>query len=122
MADTLMTHFIAGYPTADESLKVGKALIAGGASYLEMQIPYSDPTADGPVIAAACDKALEGGFRVDQAFDLCRELTGGEEAVPRFSYELRGHRVQCGGGGLCGAGERGGRFGTHYSRPGSRQR
>ena len=90
MADTLMTHFIAGYPTVDESLKVGKALIAGGASYLEMQIPYSDPTADGPVIAAACDKALEGGFRVVQAFDLCRQLTGGEGAVPVFLMSYGG--------------------------------
>ncbi len=90
MADTLMTHFIAGYPTVVESLKVGKALIAGGASYLEMQIPYSDPTADGPVIAAACDKALEAGFRVDRAFEMCRELTAGEGSVPLFLMSYGG--------------------------------
>ncbi len=90
MADTLMTHFIAGYPTVEESLKVGKALMAGGASYLEMQIPYSDPTADGPVIAAACDKALANGFRVDRAFELCRELTSVEGAVPLFLMSYGG--------------------------------
>ncbi len=90
MADTLMTHFIAGYPTVEDSLKIGRALIAGGASYLEMQIPYSDPTADGPVIAAACDKALEGGFRVEQAFDICRELTTGGEGVPVFLMSYGG--------------------------------
>ena len=90
MTDIIMTHFIAGYPTVSESLKVGKALIAGGASYLEMQIPYSDPTADGPVIAAACDKALEAGFRVAEAFDLCRELTSAEGAVPLFLMSYGG--------------------------------
>ncbi|MDC7221798.1 MAG: tryptophan synthase subunit alpha [Spirochaetales bacterium] len=90
MADTLMTHFIAGYPSVEESLKVGKALVAGGASYLEMQIPYSDPTADGPVIAAACDEALAAGFKVDRAFDMCRELTSLEGAVPVFLMSYGG--------------------------------
>ena len=90
MAQTLMTHFIAGYPTVEESLNVGKSLINGGASYLEMQIPYSDPTADGPVIAAACDKALDEGFRVDQAFEMCRELTAYNSSVPVFLMSYGG--------------------------------
>jgi tryptophan synthase alpha chain len=90
MADTLMTHFIAGYPSVEESLKIGKALIAGGASYLEMQIPYSDPAADGPVIAAACDKALSAGFKVDRAFEMCRELTSQADGVPLFLMSYGG--------------------------------
>ena len=46
----VITHFIAGYPSYDISLDVARGLIAGGAFALEMQIPFSDPSADGPVI------------------------------------------------------------------------
>lgn len=88
--NSVMTHFIAGYPSVKESLDIGKALINGGASYLEMQIPYSDPTADGPVIAAACQKALTAGFLVDEAFAICRELTGLENAVPLYLMSYGG--------------------------------
>ena len=90
MKNKIMTHFVSGYPTIEQSLEIGKILIEGGASYLEMQIPYSDPTADGPVIAAACDKALAGGFRVDRAFNMCRELTGLENAVPLYLMSYGG--------------------------------
>ncbi len=70
----LVTHFIAGYPTLESSFETAKGLIAGGAYALEMQIPFSDPSADGPVIESACRKSLEAGFRVAEGFELVERI------------------------------------------------
>jgi len=55
----LMTHVIYGYPSIDESLQMMKVLLDKGVSILEVQFPFSDPVADGPVITNACHVALE---------------------------------------------------------------
>ncbi len=73
MAD-IVSHFIAGYPTLEGSYETACGLAEGGAAYLEMQIPFSDPSADGPVIENACREALAGGFKVDQAFPLMERI------------------------------------------------
>ena len=70
----LVTHFIAGYPSLEASFETAKGLIDGGAYALEMQIPFSDPSADGPVIELACRKSLEAGFRVEQGFELVERI------------------------------------------------
>jgi tryptophan synthase alpha chain len=70
----LVTHFIAGYPDLEASFETAKGLIDGGAYALEMQIPFSDPSADGPVIELACRKSLEAGFRVDEGFKLVERI------------------------------------------------
>ncbi len=75
MMPTVMTHMVAWYPDRDRSLEAAAALAAGGASYLEIQFPFSDPMADGPVIQAACTKALEAGFTLSGGFDLIRQIT-----------------------------------------------
>jgi len=71
----LMTHMVASYPSYDASLEVAKALIDGGAAYLEVQFPFSDPSADGPVIQTACDAALSAGFTLDEGFRLIQEIS-----------------------------------------------
>ena len=58
----VMTHMVASYPDKATSLAVARGLAAGGASYIEVQFPFSDPTADGPLIQEACDTALRIGF------------------------------------------------------------
>ncbi|MDC7227705.1 MAG: tryptophan synthase subunit alpha [Spirochaetales bacterium] len=70
----LVTHFIAGYPSLEASFDTAKGLIDGGAYALEMQMPFSDPSADGPVIESACRKALEAGFRVGEGFKLIERI------------------------------------------------
>ncbi len=75
MAESLMTHMVAYYPNRERSLKVAKAFLDGGARYLEIQFPFSDPSLDGPVIQAACTRALESGFRVDGGLALVREIS-----------------------------------------------
>jgi tryptophan synthase alpha chain len=75
MAESLMTHMVAYYPDRGRSIEVARAFVDGGASYLEIQFPFSDPSVDGPVIQAACTRALEAGFRVDGGFALVREIS-----------------------------------------------
>lgn len=67
----VMGHLIAGYPAADPAgfRAACRGLRDGGVEILELQIPFSDPTADGPVITKACEAALAGGFRVREIFD-----------------------------------------------------
>ncbi len=79
----LMAHMVAGYPDMDMSVTIAKALAAGGAAYLEVQFPYSDPTSDGPLIEKANQAALENGFRVDAGFGLMRRLRA-ELDIPLF--------------------------------------
>ena len=81
---TLMTHLIAYYPGRETSLAAAKAMIDGGASYLEVQFPFSDPSADGPVIQKACSDALEAGFSLEGGFGLIREIKEYSEDVPVF--------------------------------------
>jgi len=76
MADTpaFMAHLVAAFPDRDTSLRVGEAMIDGGAGLLEVQFPFSDPTADGPWIQRACADALATGFAVDDGFRLVERL------------------------------------------------
>ncbi len=71
---SIMSHMIASYPDERTAMQVAKGLSRGGASYLEIQFPFSDPTADGPVIQEACTKAIENGFTLDRGFTFITEL------------------------------------------------
>lgn len=70
----LMAHMIAYFPDREGSLAIARGLAAGGADYLEVQFPFSDPSADGRLIQTAGSLALEAGFRVKDGFDLVREI------------------------------------------------
>ena len=74
MADRIMAHLVAGYPTAEISAAAARGLIDGGASYLEVQFPFSDPSADGPLIQEACGTAIENGFTREGGFRLISEI------------------------------------------------
>jgi len=70
----VMAHLVAGYPSEQESKDLAKALAENGADILEIQIPFSDPTADGPVITAACQKALQTGTKPRFALELAAQV------------------------------------------------
>lgn len=59
---SLMSHLVAGYPTEELSFTAARALVDGGADILEIQLPFSDPSADGPAIQTACTKVLQRGY------------------------------------------------------------
>lgn len=74
----LMTHIVMGYPDFDDSLRVVESMVEAGVDIMELQIPFSDPMADGPVILHANQLALEAGSTVER----CLEF--GEEVSRRF--------------------------------------
>ena len=73
--ETALVGFVtAGDPDAERSLAVCSALCAGGVDVLELGVPFSDPTADGPVIQAAANRALAGGATVGDILAMVAEL------------------------------------------------
>ena len=70
----LMTHVVVGYPSLEITESLVKVMENAGVDFIELQIPFSDPLADGPTIMRACEKALENGTRVKDSFDLANRL------------------------------------------------
>lgn len=70
----LMSHLVAGYPTDELSFTAARALVDGGADILEIQLPFSDPSADGPAIQTACTKVLERGYRTTDGLAFIEKL------------------------------------------------
>ena len=70
----LSLYFTAGYPGIDDTVPILEAMAAQGVDMAEIGIPFSDPTAEGPVIQGANLRALNGGVTTDNIFDLVREL------------------------------------------------
>ncbi len=65
----LMTHIVIGYPSFAASLEIVDAMVEAGVDLMELQIPFSEPMADGPVILAANQKALANGSTVERCFE-----------------------------------------------------
>lgn len=63
-----------GDPDLETTKKVVLEACKNGADLIELGIPFSDPTAEGPVIQGANIRALAGGVTTDKVFDLVREL------------------------------------------------
>lgn len=70
----LMIHMIPCYPDRAASLAVARGIVDARAAVLEIQFPFSDPSADGPVIEQACTTALGQGFKVDDGFAFVAEM------------------------------------------------
>ena len=63
-----------GDPDLETTEKIVRAAVANGADLIELGIPFSDPTAEGPVIQGANIRALEGGVTTDKIFDMVKKL------------------------------------------------
>lgn len=63
-----------GDPDLDTTIKCVKAAAENGADLIELGIPFSDPTAEGPVIQEANERALKGGVTTDKIFDMVKKL------------------------------------------------
>ncbi|MBS1714765.1 MAG: tryptophan synthase subunit alpha [Armatimonadetes bacterium] len=64
----LILYVTAGDPSLDDLPGILEALVEGGADVIEVGLPFSDPIADGPVIQAASQRALERGVTTSQVF------------------------------------------------------
>lgn len=70
----LMTHIVGGYPTITASEKIAQTMLDAGVDFLEIQIPFSDPMADGPTIAKANTVALKNNVTPDDCINLLKKL------------------------------------------------
>jgi tryptophan synthase alpha chain len=71
----LMTHIVLGYPNFDESRRLVEQMVLAGVDLIELQIPFSEPIADGPIILHANQRALAAGSTVERCFELTTRLT-----------------------------------------------
>jgi len=72
----LMTHIVLGYPTFEDSFKIIESMVKAGVDLMELQIPFSEPIADGPVILHANQKSLSRKTTVQKCIDLAQKVTG----------------------------------------------
>ena len=70
----LMTHIVLGYPSFDVNREVVKQMVENGVDCIEMQIPFSEPMADGPVILKANQDALATGTTVENCIAFGAEM------------------------------------------------
>ncbi|MCA3238634.1 MAG: tryptophan synthase subunit alpha [Curvibacter sp.] len=70
----LIPFVTAGFPYPDITPELMHGMVAAGADVIELGVPFSDPSADGPVIQAAGDKALAAGIGLRQVIDMVRSF------------------------------------------------
>jgi tryptophan synthase alpha chain len=78
----LIPFVTAGYPFADATPDIMHAMVVGGADVIELGVPFSDPSADGPVIQKAGDKALAFGIGLVQILAMVREFRTTDATTP----------------------------------------
>ncbi len=83
-----MPYQMLGHPTVQTSPQVIEALAAAGADLFELGMPFSDPLADGPVIQAAGQVALDNGVNVGQCLAMVEAL---REHIPDHPFCLMGY-------------------------------
>jgi tryptophan synthase alpha chain len=78
----LIPYVTAGFPFADITPELMHAMVAGGADVIELGVPFSDPSADGPVIQKAGDKALAAGIGMVQVLAMVRAFRTQNASTP----------------------------------------
>jgi tryptophan synthase alpha chain len=71
----LMTHLVLGYPSLEANRRVVAAMVRAGVDLIELQIPFSEPVADGPVIARACQESIARGTKVADCLAFAAAVT-----------------------------------------------
>jgi tryptophan synthase alpha chain len=107
----LMTHIVIGYPSRKASEALVDTMVTAGVDLMELQIPFSEPVADGPVILRANQEALQKGITVAQCIDFGWRMAR-KHAIPflfmtyyniLFKYGLERFTAAMAEGGLRGA-------------------
>ena len=71
----LMTHLVLGYPSFEVNREVIRQMVKNGVDMLEMQIPFSEPVADGPMILKANQESISKGVKLEQCLKFAAEIT-----------------------------------------------
>lgn len=84
----LVTYLMAGYPDAATAIEASSAALDAGADLLEIGVPFSDPVADGPVIAAAAHAAVAAGAGAETAIQAVKALRerGHDQPILAMGY------------------------------------
>ncbi len=78
----LIPFVTAGFPYADITPKLMHGMVEGGADVIELGVPFSDPSADGPVIQKAGDRALALGIGLAQVIAMVQEFRKDNSTTP----------------------------------------
>ena len=78
----LMTHVVVGYPSLEDNWKMLEAMGEADVDLVELQMPFSEPSADGPLFVKANQEALRNGIRWQAYFDLMKR------ASERFDFPI----------------------------------
>lgn len=78
----LIPYVTAGFPFADITPDLMHGMVAGGADVIELGVPFSDPSADGPVIQKAGDRALSLGIGLVQVLEMVRSFRQANTHTP----------------------------------------
>lgn len=78
----LIPYVTAGFPYADITPELMHAMVAGGADVIELGVPFSDPSADGPAIQKAGDQALAQGVGLVQVLEMVRVFRQQDSNTP----------------------------------------
>jgi len=70
----ILAHLVAGYPDEETSFRIAQALASTNIWALELQFPFSDPSADGPLIQTACAQVLQQKFTLKKGFSLADRI------------------------------------------------
>ncbi len=107
----LMTHIVIGYPSLEASYALVGEMVAAGVELMELQIPFSEPIADGPVILRANQEALAAGVTVAGCMEFARRAAA-DFPIPflymsyyniLYKYGVRAFVAQMADDGLAGA-------------------
>jgi tryptophan synthase alpha chain len=71
----LMTHIVLGYPSFETNREVVRQMVENGVDCIEMQLPFSEPMADGPVILKANQDSIASGTRIADCISFGAEMT-----------------------------------------------
>src|ERR1041384_5363156 len=78
----LITLVLPGYPSPETTDEMFDALVAGGSDIIEVEIPFSDPLADGSTIQHAAFQSLENGTTPDDCMAFVRRVRARHAETP----------------------------------------
>lgn len=106
----LMTHVVCGYPSFEANLKELEIMAEAGVDLVELQFPFSEPSADGPLFVKANQTAVDAGVTVAQCFEFMTKVSkkfdfkvlmmGYYNTVFKMGHEVFVDRLKAAGG--CG--------------------
>ena len=78
----VMAHVVCGYPSFEANMQELEIMHEAGVDLVELQFPFSEPSADGPLFVHANEQSLKSGTTVDQCFDFMKLVS------ERFSFKV----------------------------------